>query len=564
MSGLSLSVRVDSGVIGHNNRDFIAKNVNAELVNNNIVYKNEDLREVYQKLFSQALDEYNASKTKTRDKIADYYEHMCKSKQEKPFYEAVIQFGNQEDCPVGTENGDKAQAMLDRYMKEFQNRNPHLYVFNAVMHNDEATPHLHIDFVPVATEQTRGLSTRVSLKSALHQQNIVGKSAKSTDRQQWAVIEKKIMTDIAHSFGFEIEHKGIHRPHLEVDEYKKAMADLEILKERLSEIQNDNAENLSPQDISLLKSQIRFLQGELQISQAPAIEFKIPNEEKLSAVKEKLDERKIRYTETENGITAPETAAQVIQNEVRDFKPSAQYQSHRDKLKLDIDTQIYYSNSLDSLLKNLQNIGYEIKHRGANISVRPPEGKRFLRLYSLGDDYTETALKKRIENRDKYFEGCQKKVTQTAGMERDFHVTSAQIMILFYKKQIQAEPFNTHKPYSFKNDARINKVVNAARLVESEHLSADNIGTKIESLADRNIELFKLIHNAKVQNAPNLKELQSELQANKRKLESFTRIDEMAKEIRAGNYIDKLIADERERQKEHEYENEYEVNSPAD
>ena len=130
----------------------------------------EDLKQVYHLVFDEALAAYNAKKKKTRDKIPDYYEHIRQGKQEKLFHEVIFQIGNKDDCGCGTLDGDRAAAVLKEFAESFQERNPHLRVFNAVLHMDEATPHIHIDFVPVATEQTRGLQTRVSMKQALKQQ----------------------------------------------------------------------------------------------------------------------------------------------------------------------------------------------------------------------------------------------------------------------------------------------------------------------------------------------------------------------------------------------------------
>lgn len=48
-----------------------------------------------------------------------------------------------------SEEGQLAAAVLDEYMKGFQERNPQLRVFSAHLHMDEATPHLHIDFVTI-------------------------------------------------------------------------------------------------------------------------------------------------------------------------------------------------------------------------------------------------------------------------------------------------------------------------------------------------------------------------------------------------------------------------------
>lgn len=164
--------RTISGMIGteslaHNRRDFIAENVDPDRVHLNICYQNENLKEVYKELFDDSVERYNAGKRKDRQ-ITNYYEKIRQGKQEKLFYEVIFQIGNREDMAVGTTEGDLAVKVLDEYVKNFQQRNPTLHVFSCYLYQDEATPHLHIDFVPYATDwKGKGMDTRVSLKQAL-------------------------------------------------------------------------------------------------------------------------------------------------------------------------------------------------------------------------------------------------------------------------------------------------------------------------------------------------------------------------------------------------------------
>ena len=168
--GVTISGMTGRGSIRHNNRSFSAANIDRSRTELNVTFCQEDLKQVYHQVFDEALAAYNAKKKKTRDKIPDYYEHIRQGKQEKLFHEVIFQIGNKDDCGCGSLDGDRAAAVLAEFAESFQERNPHLRVFNAVLHMDEATPHIHIDFVPVATEQTRGLQTRVSMKQALKQQ----------------------------------------------------------------------------------------------------------------------------------------------------------------------------------------------------------------------------------------------------------------------------------------------------------------------------------------------------------------------------------------------------------
>jgi hypothetical protein len=237
--GVTVSGMLGKGSIRHNNRDFIAGNVDSSRTADNIIFIQEDLKTVYHDLFDEALAEYNSRKTKTRDKIPDYYEHISKSKQEKLYYEAIFQIGNKDNCSCGTAAGDKAADALKEFANGFAERNPHLHVFNMTLHMDEATPHIHVDFVPVATNQKRGLSTRSSLRQALIQQGFSGTSKKTeTEWTLWTRSEKNVLANLARDRGFEIESHGEIRQKLTVPQYKRAMAELEVVEEKVSAAKN--------------------------------------------------------------------------------------------------------------------------------------------------------------------------------------------------------------------------------------------------------------------------------------------------------------------------------------
>lgn len=222
MAKTSISVVKGRGSMNHNNREFSTQNVDQSLTKNNITYKKESLEQAYQKLFQEEVDRYNLGKKPCRQ-IPDYMEHIRNSKNgEKLFYETVIQVGNKFDCPVGSEMGDKAKAVLDDYMREFQDRNPNLYVFNAVLHLDESTPHLHIDYIPVAHEYQKGLHVRNSLDKALKEQGIDGKANKrENSTRNWQEGEKNRIEEIMRGYGLERSpEKGLQREHMTVDQYK--------------------------------------------------------------------------------------------------------------------------------------------------------------------------------------------------------------------------------------------------------------------------------------------------------------------------------------------------------
>lgn len=231
--GVTISGMTGHGSISHNNRSFIAANVDGNRTDQNVVFCREDLKQVYHQVFDEALAAYNAKKKKNRDKIPDYYEHIRQSKQETLFYEVIFQIGNKDDCGCGSIGGDRAAEALTEFAESFQERNTHLRVFNAVLHMDEATPHIHIDFVPVATEQTRGLETRVSMKQALKQQGFISQGRNSTEWQSWMEREKQTLAELAQEYGFEIVDLGGGRQHMDLPEYRAAAQRLEAIQEQV-------------------------------------------------------------------------------------------------------------------------------------------------------------------------------------------------------------------------------------------------------------------------------------------------------------------------------------------
>lgn len=242
----TISFMTGKGSVNHNSRKFHAKNTDSERSCLNVEYCNENVKDVYHELFDEALAWYNEKQTRSDRRIDDYYEKIRSGKQEKPFHEIILQIGDKDNMGAKTENGQLAAKVLDKYMRDFQRRNPTLRVFSAYLHMDEATPHLHIDFVPYTTGSKRGLDTRVSLKQALSALGFKGGTRRETELNQWVAYEKEQFAAVMLEHGIEWEKKGTHEKHLSVldfekKEWAKEVAELEQSisdgKERLSDIQ---------------------------------------------------------------------------------------------------------------------------------------------------------------------------------------------------------------------------------------------------------------------------------------------------------------------------------------
>ena len=239
----TISAMRGKGSLTHNRRDFIAENVDSSRTPLNVEYRNEDIRAVYHELFDGALARYNEKQTRRDRVIDDYYEKIRTGKQEKLFEELIIQIGNKDDMNASSENGRLARQMLDEYMQSFQQRNPTLRVFSAHLHMDEATPHLHIDFIPFTTGSKRGLETRVSLKKALEALGFAGGTKSHTELNQWIESEKQALASIMARHDIEWEQKGTHEEHLSVLDYKKQERSKEVaaLETQIGALQEQTA-----------------------------------------------------------------------------------------------------------------------------------------------------------------------------------------------------------------------------------------------------------------------------------------------------------------------------------
>lgn len=226
----TISVMIGKGSTNHNSRQFKAANIDGDRTKFNISYCNTPIKKVYHELFDEAVTRYNVKQTRNDRHIDDYYEKIRTGKQEKLFYEVIFQVGSKENMSSESEDGQLAAKVLDDFMRSFQERNPYLKVFSAHLHMDEATPHLHVDFVPFTTGSKRGLDTRVSLKQALAKQGFSGGTRGDTEWNQWVKSEKEQLSQVMERHGIEWGQLGTHDEHLSVMDYKKVQRVKEVTK----------------------------------------------------------------------------------------------------------------------------------------------------------------------------------------------------------------------------------------------------------------------------------------------------------------------------------------------
>lgn len=241
MTSRTISICQGKGSIGHNNRAFHTKNTDPARTKNNIVFVREPIGTVYDKLFAEAVERYNAKQKRSDRKIkSGYFEYqfgqpitetkLTSPDKRKSFYEYLIQLGTMEDTGVGTEAAEKATACLCEYMRGFSERNPNFYVFNAVIHLDEKTPHLHIDYVPVG-HYKRGVDTQNGIAQALKE---MGYGSGKNAIAKWRQSEYLVFRRICEEQGFIIsEPKKSRGVSFAVEEYKEIQHEKERLTEEL-------------------------------------------------------------------------------------------------------------------------------------------------------------------------------------------------------------------------------------------------------------------------------------------------------------------------------------------
>lgn len=247
MAAKSLTHSQGKGCLSHNNRKFNAPNVDSRRSDGNFTFVQIPIKDAYEECFGAAIERYNAHQKRSDRKIKDgYFQYAFDRKpcntvvtaadKRKSFYEDIVQIGTKDDTGVGTADAETAKKCLVEYMAGFSERSPNFFVFNAVLHMDEATPHLHIDYIPVARSK-RGLDTQNGIAMALKEMGFGdGKDAIS----RWREAERKVLEDICARHGIEISEPQKARGHsFTVPEYKQIKEETKAAKKELNRVKGE-------------------------------------------------------------------------------------------------------------------------------------------------------------------------------------------------------------------------------------------------------------------------------------------------------------------------------------
>lgn len=249
---MRVSVSSGRGDGRHNTREFIAENVDRSRIKDDLIFVNQSLPDAYRQCFGDACKVNNARQVlKARMLTPESYLSKIEAGQgkknnPKPFYESVIQIGNKDDAGILShpEMAQRVKEVLTEYAQGFQARNPNLHVFCEVLHMDEATPHLHIDWIPVAGGYKKGMPLRNSLEKAMNQQGLAAQGRidkRNNGRAVWQDREKDFLVSLCREHGLEAfwERHEIAEKKLSVADFKKlSRINERMAGQKLSELEN--------------------------------------------------------------------------------------------------------------------------------------------------------------------------------------------------------------------------------------------------------------------------------------------------------------------------------------
>jgi hypothetical protein len=408
-------------------------------------------------------------------------------------YEVVIQFGCSETAPVGSENGELVKKMLDEYMQGFSERNKNMRVFNSVLHADESSYHLHIDFVPFYTQNRKsGLSTGVSMKAALTEQGFSNKHVKANSLIAWQNSEMKVMESILNNHNLERDIKNAKHKHRSVPEYK-ASQDWRKLPKRKKNMPTwgtiEEHYQKAQEYISILTVENDKLTAERN---SPYKSFFYGDVDKQNFVQSKLDELTIPYRESDNGIEAKACYAEQIRSIEKQYR--AEPITHRDKLRDTLDKIVMQSKDYDDIFARLKSFDYEVKF-GKYTAVKPKDGDKFIRIKSLGEYYNETALRNRILKRNIYEADVDNKANEIDdkhSLSFFYQATVKHYFVTFRSGLLPARKIRKNKPFTWINDAELDRLASLNKKI--------NEGVSVQSLRNDLARLEKPIaeHEAKL------------------------------------------------------------------
>lgn len=288
-----ISMPQGKGSLMHNRRDYekigrpIPDNIDPNLSKDNITLVDKELRQAYCEIFGEALEQYNSKQKRADRRIEDYYDHIQKSRNgEKLFYEDVVQWGSLEDFS-DAETRQMAKNALVEYASTFEARNPNLRLVGAYIHMDEASPHLHIDYVPVAHGYSRGMMARNSLDRAMKEMGFVPEkeNRKNNATKLWKERERKVFGEMCRGVGLAVEAERPARGSLSVAEYKDARDQMMGEIEQECKNKKSEIETLKTTEAELKKSVAKIGTEAAEIAKQEGKDIQILSVKEINAIR---------------------------------------------------------------------------------------------------------------------------------------------------------------------------------------------------------------------------------------------------------------------------------------
>ena len=181
----------------------------------------ETVKDAYERIFGESTRRYNAWQTRKDRQYRSYLTELKKTgRGQKLVHEMVVQIGNQYNAP----DAKTGYKIFREFVDGWPERNPNLALIGAYYHADEQTPHVHMDFIPVAHGYKRGQDIQAGFVKALREQGVQASKGNS-HRTQWVQSESQTLESICRRYGLVIEQpKMKNAQHLATDLYKKKQA----------------------------------------------------------------------------------------------------------------------------------------------------------------------------------------------------------------------------------------------------------------------------------------------------------------------------------------------------
>lgn len=379
--------------LSHNNRENIHGNpgIDPSRLEENIYFVQKDIRSVYKDVFQEAVNKYNEKQKRNDRKIKDYYDKIKKDIKTHEQRELVVAVGEGKDDPKYREAKKEA---LKQYAEAFQGRNPNLAVYNMVLHDDEANPHLHINYVP-NFESSRGLTRRVGMDRALQQQGVQGKGTELI--ANWRQLETAYIESLAKEQipNFERANVGSHK-YMKVRQYKE-------YAEAVSNIEN------------------QFIEIRKRLPDSK-ITLKPKKKEIKTEVKSKLiGKPEIIEKETGNYVFSPKelekveeliTAAVTVKKDYERLQNTDLAKENRE-----LNRQV---NSLYDSLKESQKINLELKEENRKLHTEIGSLKAHIKDLKENVRVLYQQTKKAFKEKFKVFRGIIKNELDSKGIDNQF------------------------------------------------------------------------------------------------------------------------------------------------